>query len=352
MLYQTHYDLVFEAGKLNNTKGIFNNIELELSDSRVMSYIANKNRLGLGYLEKILGQKIAVLTKEGIKTYGAGWSNVEDIKTSNDHGMRYNACETNFFSYDDHYMNTCQNTDFPKVVMKQEKRIKKKFDTKQIIKQTENRIKDLENKLKSKKKINKKELKKINKSLQKSKKRLEKEIKKEIRKYENELKDQKNALNKQSQITSYNGHGKNCNCLKCYKSRDLSIDQNRQRYESKVKIYQSPKIIALDKLKKEIISDKSLITQRFEKRECDYFNDLLDHEYIIDQIECLGILTDQQTELIYNYLKTLTYQDFDNIYANCLDIEILKSELLELAQSYKFSNGWKNETRLNGVMKW
>ena len=68
--YKTHYDLVFEAGKLNDTKGIFNNIELELSDSRVMSYIANKNRLGLGYLEKILGQKIAVLTKEGIKTYG------------------------------------------------------------------------------------------------------------------------------------------------------------------------------------------------------------------------------------------------------------------------------------------
>ena len=53
--------------------------------------------------------------------------------------------------------NTCENTDFPKVVMKQEKREKKPYDTKQIIKQTENRIKDLENKLKSKKKINKKE---------------------------------------------------------------------------------------------------------------------------------------------------------------------------------------------------
>ena len=183
-------------------------------------------------------------------------------------------------------------------------------------------------------------------------------MKREIKKYKSELveiekQDKINALNKkQEKITSYNGHGKKCTCLKCYKSRDLSIDQNRQRYENKIKISQSPKIIALEKLTEKIKADKSLITKRFESKEIDYFNDLLDHEYIIDQIDCLGILTDQQTELIYNYLKTLTYQGFDNIYASCLDIEILKIELLDLAKTYEFSNGWKYELRVNGVKKW
>ena len=79
---------------------------------------------------------------------------------------------------------------------------------------------------------------------------------------------------------------------------------------------------------------------------------MLDSEYILEQIDYLGILTDQETELIYNYLKILTYQAYDNIYANCLDKEFLKIELLELAKISDFSNDWKKELMQNGVKKW
>ena len=346
--YMTHYDLIFEAGlKLSNDKGKFEDIQLELSDSRVMSYIANKDRLGLGYLEMIKNQKIAILTKEGIKTYGS-FVELEKQKMSNDHGMRYNACENNFFgdSYDYNFggFSTC----YPKVIEHKEKK-SNKFGTKQIIKQTELRIEELEKKLKSKK--GKKEMRKIEKSLKKSKKRLDKELNKEIKRYENELKeikkqDNKNALSSQKQITVYNGHGINCNCLKCYKSENLEIDQNRQRMENKFRVNQSTKIIALEKLEKDIIQRK------FENKEIDIFNDLLDHEFIIDQIRILNPLTNEQTELIYNYLKSLTYDMFDQIFTCSLDNEMLKSELLERSRSYDFSNQWKNESRINGVMKW
>ena len=192
--------------------------------------------------------------------------------------------------------------------------------------------------------------------MKKCKKRLNKELKKEIKKYKAELieiekQDKINALNKkQEKITTYqtafNGHNKTCNCLQCFKSENREIDQNRQRYENKVKIYQSPKIIALEKLEKDII------TRKFESKEIDYLNDLLDQEYILEQLRYLDRLTDQQTELIYNYLQTLTFEMYDNIFASCLDKEILKSELLEKAEIYKFSNGWKKESRINGVLKW
>ena len=144
----------------------------------------------------------------------------------------------------------------------------------------------------------------------------------------------------------YNGHGINCNCLKCYKSENLEIDQNRQRMENKFRVNQSTKIIALEKLEKDIIQRK------FENKEIDIFNDLLDHEFIIDQIRILNPLTNEQTELIYNYLKSLTYDMFDQIFTCSLDNEMLKSELLERSRSYDFSNQWKNESRINGVMKW
>jgi hypothetical protein len=348
--YKTHYDLVFEAGKLNDTKGIFNDIELELSDSRVMSYISNKNRLGLGYLEKVTGQKIAVLTKEGIKTYGAGWENIEEIKMSNDHGMRYNSCETNFYGYES-YNQFGYSTCYPQIEEKT------KYEAKQIIKQTEKRIKELENKLKSKSKMGKKELKKINKSLKKSKKRLNKELKKEIAKYKKELVEiekleKQNALNKkQSKITSYNGHGKHCNCLKCYKSRDLQIDLNRQRYEDKVKI--TSKAVQSDKITELGNLEKSLITRKFESKDIDYFNDLLDSDYILGILRDINStnLSDQDQEKLFNYLKSLTYEMYDNIFTGNMDNETLRIDLLEKSKTYEFSKGWKNEL-VNGVRKW
>jgi len=347
--YKMHYEICFEAGKLNDTKGIFNDIELELSDSRVMSYIANNDRLGLGYLEKIKGQKIAVLTPKGIKTYGEYWDTIENIKASNDYGMRYTSCENNFFNEDYNGYYTC----YPSMT---ELKTEKKKDTKQIIKQTEKRIKDLEQKLNSKN-LNKKDLRKIEKSIKKSKKRLNKELKREIVKYKKELveiekQDKLNALNKkQAKITSYNGHGKHCNCLKCYKSRDLQIDLNRQRYEDQIKItseaVQSDKITELGNL------EKSLITRKFESKDIDYFNDLLDSDYILGILRDINStnLSDQDQEKLFNYLKSLTYEMYDNIFAGNMDNETLRIDLLEKSKTYEFSKGWKNEL-VNGVRKW
>ena len=50
--YNDIYDLVFTAGKLNDQNGIFNDIELERSDSRTISYIASNKRLGLNFLDR------------------------------------------------------------------------------------------------------------------------------------------------------------------------------------------------------------------------------------------------------------------------------------------------------------
>jgi hypothetical protein len=91
--YKDHLDIIFN---LNNEKLPSGKI----SDSRTMSYLASQKRLGFEYLERCTnGQKIAVLTPKGIKTFGDNWTNVKDTKCSNDHGMYYNACEGNIFSY-------------------------------------------------------------------------------------------------------------------------------------------------------------------------------------------------------------------------------------------------------------
>ena len=73
-----------------------------------MSYLASKSRLGLGYLDKVKNQKIAVLTPNGIKKFGFGWSQIEDITASNSNGMYYTSCENNFYGINNNNFNTCE----------------------------------------------------------------------------------------------------------------------------------------------------------------------------------------------------------------------------------------------------
>ena len=107
----------------------------KISDSRTMSYLASEKRLGFEYLERCTkGQKIAVLTPKGIETFGEGWTKIKDTKCSNDHGMIYNACEGEIFSYGYHdsmygfynnqssKSNTCNSFDFHQLSMKTKKR--------------------------------------------------------------------------------------------------------------------------------------------------------------------------------------------------------------------------------------
>ena len=119
--YNDHLKLIFN---LNNEKLPSGKI----SDSRTMSYLASEKRLGFEYLERCTkGQKIAVLTPKGIKTFGDNWTNVKDTKCSNDHGMYYNACEGDIFEYgmygfynnQSSKSNTCNN--FDSSTMKQTK---------------------------------------------------------------------------------------------------------------------------------------------------------------------------------------------------------------------------------------
>ena len=119
--YNDHLKLIFNLNDEKLPSG-------KISDSRTMSYLASEKRLGFEYLERCTkGQKIAVLTPKGIKTFGDNWTNVKDTKCSNDHGMYYNACEGEIFEYNMYgfYNNqngkssTCNN--FDSSTMKQTK---------------------------------------------------------------------------------------------------------------------------------------------------------------------------------------------------------------------------------------
>ena len=73
----------------------------KMSDSRAISLLANKNKLGLGYLQTFTSQKIAVLTPNGIKRYGSDWCKVEKFTCSNDHfDWTYTTCENDNFNSD------------------------------------------------------------------------------------------------------------------------------------------------------------------------------------------------------------------------------------------------------------
>ena len=73
----------------------------KMSDSRAISLIANKNKLGLGYLQTFQDQKIAVLPPKGIKRFGADWCKVEKFTCSNHHfeDWTYDSCEGNTNNY-------------------------------------------------------------------------------------------------------------------------------------------------------------------------------------------------------------------------------------------------------------
>jgi len=66
----------------------------KMSDSRAISLLASKNKMGLGYLQTFTSQKIAVLTPNGIKRFGSDWCKVEKFTCSNDHfDWSYTSCE-------------------------------------------------------------------------------------------------------------------------------------------------------------------------------------------------------------------------------------------------------------------
>jgi len=71
----------------------------KMSDSRAISLLASKSKLGLGYLRTFQDQKIAVLTPNGIKKYGSDWCKVEKFTCSNDHfDWTYESCENETFN--------------------------------------------------------------------------------------------------------------------------------------------------------------------------------------------------------------------------------------------------------------
>tara|TARA_R100001530_G_C4315227_1_gene154162 strand:+ start:629 stop:2026 length:1398 start_codon:yes stop_codon:yes gene_type:complete len=347
--YKTHYDLVFEAGKLNDKKGVFNNIELELSDSRVMSYIASEKRLGLNYLDRVaknFNQKIAVLTPKGIKQYGFNWSTIEEITASNNHGMYYNSCENNFFGNNSYYSslsyNTCENSeDLEKIGLCEfcqewndigcECKQNKKRDK---LKSKINRLKDQLKKQKSKRQTKKLNKRIVRKTQELIKLDLEKKQSKKIKR---KIPGKLNALNTKQAKLPYYPHALSCECKTCLPhfqtpQQDLKKDLANKKNIT-LKAYQSDKILELEKL------NKSVITRKFEADNIDFFNDMLSTEYI------LGILQDfkinhYESIILENYLKTLTYDMYDNLFIGSLDQEMLKCELLQNAKDHKLKNSW------------
>ena len=107
----------------------------KMSDSRAMSLIASKSKLGLGYLQTITSQKIAILTPKGIKRFGSDWAKVEKITCSNDYfDWSYTSCENDNFNdqnfenemdmYDDNQY--CKVIDNTKGITTYEKKDKKR----------------------------------------------------------------------------------------------------------------------------------------------------------------------------------------------------------------------------------
>jgi len=130
----------------------------KMSDSRAMSLIASKSKLGLGYLQTITSQKIAIITPKGIKRYGSDWAKVEKITCSNDYfDWSYTSCEndnindTNFENEMDMYDDDqyCKVIDNTKGITTYEKKDKKRdrslnYVSKSAIKDQENLCQNLE----------------------------------------------------------------------------------------------------------------------------------------------------------------------------------------------------------------
>jgi len=262
--YKDHLDIIFN---LNNEKLPSGKI----SDSRTMSYLASQNRLGFEYLERCTsGQKIAVLTPKGIKTFGDNWTSVKDTKCSNDHGMYYNACEGEIFSYGYHdnmygfYNNqsgkssTCNN--FDSSTMKQTKLI--------------------------------------------------------------------------SGFSKNSDHSKDCMCLKCMKkseAKEIKKDKNQNALSSNLEIDQE---IDLNRRRQEEINRKNEkeINQNVIKQENEeYFYQKLTSQKIADIVNDLPLedLDNSTISDIYDYLETLTLYSFDNLWLGTLDPEMALIEILE-----------------------
>ena len=284
--YNDIYDLVFTAGKLNDQNGIFNDIELERSDSRTISYIASNKRLGLNFLDRFFSksQKIAVLTPKGITKFGFNWSTVKDITTSNTHGMfdfSYTSCEDNFYgNFDNSYSYTPKtNSGFSCKVKKD----------------------SLTNALNTK----------LTKKQRKEKKRIEKELKKCKKKLAKINEKEKNDLNTKL------GHSIYCTCISCLKAKE--------------KIIQSDKIVELQKLTKSIEQRKYESDQISDQ---DYYFEKLDNDQCLDILNEIdqGTLTVIEIDMVYEYLKTLTLDNYDNLFSSSMDqIE----DILELAKIHK-----------------
>ena len=92
--------------------------------------------------------------------------------------------------------------------------------------------------------------------------------------------------------------------------------------------------------------NKSLITRKYENEDRDYLNDLLDNEYVLSILGDLdkSILTDRELVNITSYLKSITYEMYDNIFCGSMtDKELFTTELIELSKDFSFKKGWKNE---------
>ena len=99
------YKMDLNLWKLNkNTPKNDKEFKGKMSDSRAMSLMANKNRLGLAYLKLIPnGNKLVVLTPKGIKKFGNGWSKVEGLECSNNYfdntyDYFYESCEGSYYT--------------------------------------------------------------------------------------------------------------------------------------------------------------------------------------------------------------------------------------------------------------
>jgi len=282
--YKDHLDIIFN---LNNEKIPSGKI----SDSRTMSYLASQNRLGFEYLERCTkGQKIAVLTPKGIKTFGDNWTNVKDTKCSNDHGMYYNACEGNIFSYgfndNDMYgfynnqsgkSSTCNN--FDSSTMTQTKLSDHNKDCMCI-------------------------------------KCMKKSEAKEIKKDKNQ-----NALSSNLEI-------------------DQEIDLNRINKEKSDR-----------KNEKELLTEneKEINANVTNQENEEYFYQKLSSQKIADIVNDLPLedLDNSTISDIYDYLETLTLYSFDNLWLGTLDPEMALIEILEKTYQMKSSQKAMKDQKVN-----